>query len=99
VAKVRQSNFDGEFLHFNAVRGRITGSGTLLMNFQSLDAVNTDNVVSLTMATPSAIEPTQLANFISQRGALRIRTNVSGEYFNISKIIVYVRAVASSYPA
>lgn len=56
------------------------------------------NMVSLTMATATRIEPTRLANFQSQR--IRFEGSVSeiDEWFKISRIVIFAKPVAVEYP-
>lgn len=92
------NQFNGELLHFNAVRLRVVGSGNLDLEFRSLDDVETQTLTPVTMATATNREPTQLANFRQQRGQLRFSVNAINEYFTISKIIIFVRPYQSGYP-
>lgn len=43
-------------------------------------------------------EPTVLANFIDQRAQLEGKTTLINETFNISKITIFVKPVATGYP-
>jgi hypothetical protein len=84
--------------HICATRFRLTGSGDLKLTLLSLDGVNTQDLVDLTMASLNSIEPTRLANFQSQRIQLNFRTTAIDEIFEISKIILYAKPVAVEYP-
>jgi len=95
---VAKGDFNGELIHFGAVRYRTTGSGQLLTTILSLDSQISSFLPNIALAPKNAIEPTILANFIQQRGKLRIGTVNKDEYFSISRIIVYVKPVASGYP-
>lgn len=97
--KSNQNNFDGEVLHFGAVRMRVNGSGTLLQTLYSLDDVRTSALPNLAMVNPTRIEPTVLANFEEQRAQLEVMTTAINETFNISKITIYVIPVMAEYPA
>jgi hypothetical protein len=88
----------GEILHFNAIRYRVTGSGVLRSFLTSLDDVSSSTLPTITMASPSKIEPTILANFIEQRAKLELGTTAIDEVFVISKIVIFVRPIASGYP-
>jgi hypothetical protein len=97
VAKT-SSGFVGEVLHFGAVRLRVTGSGSLRMFINSLDSVEVDTLSAITMASTTATEPVALANLTSQRGQLQIQTTAIDETFTISRIIVFVKPVATGFP-
>lgn len=94
----KQPEFNGEVLHFHATRMRVTGSGVLRQTFYSLDDIRSQAIANQTLAGTTRIEPTTLANFSEQRAYLDIRTTAIDEYFTISKIIIYARPVAASYP-
>lgn len=84
--------------HFGAVRLRVNGSASLYMKLHSLDEVFSSVLLPLTLSTANNVEPNRLSNFTQQRAKLEIRTINFGETFLISKIIVFVRPVAKSYP-
>jgi hypothetical protein len=97
MAKRNQAS-EGNINHYHAVRLRVVGSGSLQMRFLSLDEIDQSVLVPLTMATTSAREPTRLASFKSQRAQLEIKTTEIDERFRISKIIIYAKAVETSFP-
>lgn len=90
--------FDGQLIHFNAVRMRVTGVGNLNINMSSLDDVYSANLAPLALVAANNREPTQLVNFVQQRAKVKIGTNQINEWFNVSQIIVYVRTIATSFP-
>lgn len=85
--------------HFGAIRFRVNGSGNLRLRLLSLDEVRTFTLVPLIMANPTNIDPTRLSNFTEQRAQLEIKTTAIDETFNISRIVIFSKPVASSYPA
>ena len=87
-----------EIVHFAGVRLRVTGSGNLDLQFLSLDSVDTQTLAAISMSSTNAREPTRLANFISQRGQLKISTNVINETFKINRVILFVKPIWSQYP-
>lgn len=93
-----KSGFNGELIHFGSVRTRVTGSGVLRPTLQSLDEVNTATLPTITMSATTNREPTVLANFIDQRGQLKLETTAIDEIFSVSKIVIFVRPVATGYP-
>lgn len=90
--------FTGELLHFNAIRMRIVGSGNLQLTLNSLDSIHSSDLAQLAMSSATNREPTVLSNFVDQRAQLIGFTNQMDEWFNISRIIIYVRPTFSSYP-
>lgn len=94
----KQQSSSGDILHFGAVRLRVTGSGNLDLSLRSLDDTNVSVLASQTMRTTTNKELVSLANYSDQRGQVKVSTNSIGEVFNISKIVVFVKSVASGYP-
>lgn len=90
--------FIGDILHFGVCRLRVNGTGTLNLFLRSLDDVRNLILPTLTMQVVTNKEPVALANFSEQRAQLEINITELGEYFSISKIIVFVKPVASGYP-
>lgn len=93
-----RNSFIGDILHTVAVRLRVNGSGNLRLFLRSLDDVYNSALKPQVMATLTNIEPTILANFNEQRTQLQIITIAINERFLISKIVVFVKPVASGYP-
>jgi hypothetical protein len=89
---------EGLIHHFGAVRLRLTGSGNLKMRLLSLDSVITQTLTSLAMSSTTNREPTRLCNFNEQRAQLEVKTTEINETFGISKIVVYIKPVASEFP-
>ena len=84
--------------HFGAVRLRVTGSANLRLTLYSLDEVKSNVLATIPLNSTTNIEPNRLANFTQQRAKLDIRTTAINETFTISKIIVFVKPVAKSFP-
>lgn len=84
--------------HFGLVRLRLNGSGNLKLKLWSLDQVKSSTLVPLIMASSTNVEPTRLCNFTQQRAQLEIRTIGIDQTFKISKVIIFTKPVATSYP-
>lgn len=84
--------------HYGDVRLRVNGSGNLLLKLLSLDEVKTTTLLPLALRTKTNIEPNRICNFTQQKAKLEIRVINLNETFRISKIIVFVKPVAKSYP-
>jgi hypothetical protein len=84
--------------HYGAVRLRVNGSAQLQMSLLSLDAVQQNVLVPIPLQSLTAVEPNRLSNFTQQRARLEIRTTNINETFVISKIIIFVKPVAKSWP-
>jgi hypothetical protein len=95
-----KSSGSGEELvnHYGLVRLRIAGGGHLRMRLLSLDEVRQRVMVPLFMVDPANIEPTRLVNFTEQRSQLEIKTTQIDEQFHCSKIIIFAKQTATSYP-
>lgn len=95
-----KKSFAGEeaINHYGLVRLRIVGSGNLKMTFYSLDSIKSTTLADLALASTNNIEPTKLANFTQQRAQLQIKLTILGETFTCSKIVIFTKPVAASYP-
>lgn len=89
---------DGGLIHFGANRFRVNGSGYLQLFLRSLDDVRNVQLVSINMQTLTDQEPLVLSNFTNQRAQLEIRTTNIDDVFNISKITIFVKQVATGLP-
>ncbi len=98
MARAKAGSVVGTVQHYNGVRMRLTGSGSLQMTLYSLDEINSQSLVAFTMAATTAREPTRLANFKSQRCSLEVKTTLINETFRISKIIIFAKPVESEFP-
>ena len=84
--------------HIVAVRLRVVGAGNLLLSLTDYDDVQTENLVPISMAVSTRIEPTRLANFQSQRIRLIGQTTEIDERFDIHRILIFAKPVATEYP-
>jgi hypothetical protein len=98
AAKNTSQGFEGQLLHFGAVRLRLQGSGLLYLVMNSLSLVKSFAMAPITMAPSTDIEPLARCNFISQRGILQGQTNNLDDVFTISRITVFVRQKATGIP-
>lgn len=95
----RAGNLGSAEVDYHAVgaRLRVTGSGNLQMQFTDL-AAGVDILVPIAMQATTAIEPTRLANFQSQRMRFEGITTEINEVFVIRRLVLYVKEVAVEYP-
>lgn len=84
--------------HYGAVRLRVNGSASLKMTLYSLDEVLNDVLIPVPVQAKTNIEPNRLSNFTQQKAKLKIGTTSINEKFLISKIIIFVKPVATSFP-
>jgi hypothetical protein len=91
-------SFDGQILHFGNVRYRVTGNGILRSSLISTDDVNTVTLPTITMTAATNKQPTILANMNEQQACLKGETTDINETFEISKMTVFIRPVATGYP-
>lgn len=89
---------EGYISHYEAVRLRVRGEGLLRMRWYSMDDVKTKILAPLTMIASTNKELVRKTNFQQQRAKLEIKTSAIDEHFLISKIVVYAKPVAESYP-
>lgn len=95
----RKNSNESLINHFGLVRLRVTGTGNLQMSLLSRSGSRNFNLAQLPMSANTDIEPTRLSNFTEQAAQLKVNVINLGETFLISKIIVFVRPVAKSYPS
>jgi hypothetical protein len=84
--------------HFGAIRLRIKGNASIKPTLFSLDEVQLNALATIPIVARNNIEPNRLANFTQQRAKLELRTTEIDETFQISKIIIFIRPVAKSFP-
>lgn len=84
--------------HITSVRMRLNGTGSLQMSLSGLDDIRSYTMLPLTMSLTPGLEPTRLANFRSQRTRFNITTTVINDYFRISRIVIFTKPSATSYP-
>lgn len=89
---------EGLINHFGIIRLRLNGLGNLRLRLLSLDEVKKKTLLPLVMSSLTNKEPTRLANFTQQRAQLEVRTIEIDETFKISKVIIFIKPVATSYP-
>jgi hypothetical protein len=94
----RASNFVGELLHTTGVRLRIVGNGNLKQYLHSLQDVNNFQMVDHVLQNPINREKVTLANFIDQRVQYELKTTELNEWFRFSKIVIFVKPIATGYP-
>jgi hypothetical protein len=85
--------------HYGLVRLRVNGAAQLRMTLFSLDRIISNVLVPVPLKSQTYLEPTRLSNMTQQRAKLQITTTGLGEYFRISKIVIFVKPVAKSWPS
>lgn len=100
MAKRRSSSSSGEEVinHYGAVRLRAKGIGNLQLTLYSLDESLSTVLAPIPLQIVNNIEQNRLSNFTQQRSKLEIKTTNVGEIFVISKIIVFTKPIAKSWP-
>jgi hypothetical protein len=91
-------NAQGYLLHTVLTRIRIMGEGYLE---QTLYSVNETKSFTLANKELTAVTDRDLdtkANFTNQSIKLRIKVTGYGNYFNASRIILFIKPVAEAYP-
>ena len=84
--------------HFNAVRVRALGSGSLDLSLQTLDDLTIVNIEPITLSNAPGRYFNQLVNLTTQKARVHISTNEIDEVFTIRQIIVYVKPIATGFP-
>jgi hypothetical protein len=97
-AATSEGSVGEQISHFAAIRIRLVGTGNLKMKVYSLDNVRSKTLVPFTMATTARIIPTRLVNFMEQRASFELKTTEIDEKFRINRIVIFTKAVFTSYP-
>jgi hypothetical protein len=84
--------------HVAAIQLRAEGYGNLRLKLFSYRQIKSATLVPLIMSASTDIEPTKLTNFKSQRMQIEFRVIDFNEYFVISRLIPYIKPVATSLP-
>jgi hypothetical protein len=88
--------------HFNGVRPRVIGEGSLLVAAYAPGGDNTDilieTVMPYTMAASTEKQPTLLMNVKQQRISLEIKVTEINEWFQINRMNVFYRQLFTSFP-
>lgn len=92
------ANDSGAIQHYGGVRLRVKGLASFKMRLLSLDEVKSTILLPLALSSTTNIEMTRISNFTQQRAQLEIKTTEIGEYFEVSKLIVFIKPVAENYP-
>jgi hypothetical protein len=88
----------GDILHFGLIRYRVVGSGNLFTTLRSLQDIDNQILSQYAMEDPNDREKTILSNFNKQRAQVDIRTLEIDEVFSLSRLVVFIKSVASGYP-
>lgn len=84
--------------HINAVTLRVKGSGSLISKLYSLEDEFSQNLADYTMSLTTSKSKTLLANFIQEKTCLDLRVSIINNKFEINRITIYTKPVASGYP-
>lgn len=90
---------EGQIFHFGLVRLRVVGSGNLEMNLYSYDEIEKSSLVDLTLSNTNKKELTRLCNFSQQRAFFEGKVDEIDEWFEISKIVIFIKPVANEFPS
>jgi hypothetical protein len=86
------------YLHFGAIRLRLTGVGNLVPYFIGLDNTIVSPLTAIPMSYVSGKEPTRLANAKGQRMRLKLTTTQVDEFFQINRLVVFVKELWQDIP-
>ncbi len=86
-------NDNGSVIHTNHLRMRVTGSGILQTTLHSYDEVKTATLATRTLSANPGSEIGLKPNFTNEKIAVKVRVNLSGEWFHLTKLIMWAREV------
>ncbi len=84
--------------HYAAYRIRVNGDGSLQARWIGFDDATEYVMVPLTMAASPGRVLDRLSNFTAQRAQLELKTTEIDEFFQINRIILWVKESATQYP-
>lgn len=85
-------------LHAAAIRVRIVGNGNVIPTFYGFDKIDSQELVAIEMANPSARKKTRLGNFVSQGIMLKLETRKIDEFMKVNDITIFVSEIWTDYP-
>jgi len=94
----KKSGFNGEVLHCGAVRYQLSGSGVMKSTLLSVDDIYSTALPDIDIPASAARQATILSNFNQERMYLYFRTTKINEVINLSKLVIFIRPVATGYP-
>lgn len=92
------SKMEGYVNHLAGVRYRVTGSGNLKTTVYSLSESRNRTMADVVMDSVTPNLPFVLTNFNSQGMQIEFRISEINETFTISKIVPYIKPVATGNP-
>lgn len=84
--------------HINAVTLRVKGSGVLISELFSNEDEFNQTLADYTMSLTTSKSKTLLANFIHEKACLLVKVNAIDAKFQIDRITIYTKPVATGYP-
>lgn len=90
---------EGQIHHCVGIRLRVTGNADLKPSLLNDDATVVSNLIPIEVTSAPGREMDRRANFKSQSMQLRLITTGINEHFLISKIILFSKVSANSYPS
>lgn len=89
---------DGAYSHYNGIRLRINGSGSLLLQWFNEDATQNEVDATLTLNVATGFEPLTLSNFKAQKAFLHVALSGVNSFFKLNKIRVYAKKLWTMAP-
>lgn len=84
--------------HYNGIHIRALGSGNLRTRLLSQDEIYDQVLVPLVMQAATNRTAVRLANFTEESASIEIKTTEIDEVFTVSRITVFIKPVATSWP-
>lgn len=89
----------GQVHHIGGMTLRVNGSGDLQIAVKGQDSAQIVNYNSMPLVAASGREYFRHANFNNERIAIKLRTSFAGEYFNLKKLVNYLKPTWASRPS
>lgn len=89
----------GQVYQIGGLRSRIKGSGVLNISISGIDNAVTVNVPSWTLTTAPGADYARQCDFTGERGSVQFSMSGAGEYFILTRLAIFAKAVWSERPA
>lgn len=90
--------------HYNGLRLRVIGAGSLQVNSYAFSGDNdnpdvlVETLVPYTMASATKVEPTLLMNAKEFRLSIEVKVTEINEYFEIQRMVVFMKPLFTGVP-
>lgn len=89
---------DDNVIHYGGARLRISGTGNLQARFLGLDNSVSNVLATTALSSAPGTELFLLANMVSQKARLELKTTAINEKFKVNRLTTYYKPIYTSFP-